>query len=290
MTDRHDDPELMTGSHALNALTDDERASVERALSDSPELQRESDSLRETALALAFAVSPIEPSASLRTSLLAKIQTTPQLPALDDSRVTPEPVREARNASAPDVTPATPVTDLQSAPGRAASTARARWFQRPAAMLSMAAAGAVVLLSVGFGVGGTLLQDDGGAPATTQAASGLDQIYAAPDFQRSTAKVKGGGTATVVWSGQLQRSAVILDGVSAAPKDKTYEALVHRFAGVRRHDHGSRPDGRRRRWRPLGRPPRHHGHRRHDRHHGRAGRGSKQPTTKPVVAVPTSEA
>ncbi|WIB13601.1 anti-sigma factor [Curtobacterium sp. MCPF17_052] len=154
---------------------------------------------------------------------MAKIQATPQLPALDDAGVTPEPVREARSASAPLVTPAASVTDLQSAPGRAASTARARWFQRPAAMLSVAAAGAVVLLSVGFGVGGSLLQDDGGAPATTQAASGLDQIYAAPDFQRSTAKVKGGGTATVVWSGQLQRSAVILDGVDAAPKDKTYE-------------------------------------------------------------------
>jgi len=290
MTDRHDDPELMTGSHALNALTDDERASVERALSDSPELQRESDSLRETALALAFAVSPIEPSASLKTSLLAKIQTTPQLPALDDSRVMPEPVREARHASAPDVTPATPVTDLQSAPGRAASTARARWFQRPAAMLSMAAAGAVVLLSVGFGVGGTLLQDDGGAPATTQAASGLDQIYAAPDFQRSTAKVKGGGTATVVWSGQLQRSAVILDGVSAAPKDKTYELWyigspesggTITAAGLMDDvDGGVRSAVLRGTMgtgdmigitvEPAG--------------------GSKQPTTKPVVAVPTSEA
>jgi anti-sigma-K factor RskA len=223
MTDRHDDPELMTGSHALNALTDDERAAVERALADSPELRLESDSLRETALALAFAVSPVEPSASLKTSLMAKIAVTPQLPALDDSRTAPEPAQEARHASAVDVAPAAPVTDLRSAPGRAASTARARWFQRPAAMLSVAAAGAVVLLSVGLGVGGTLMQDDGGAPATTQAASGLDQIYAAPDFQRSTAKVKGGGTATVVWSGQLQRSAVILDGVGAAPKDHTYE-------------------------------------------------------------------
>jgi anti-sigma-K factor RskA len=290
MTDRHDDPELMTGSHALNALTDDERAAVDRALADSPELRRESDSLRETALALAFAVSPIEPSASLKTSLMAKIAMTPQLPALDDSRAAQEPVREARPTPTADVTPAGSVTDLHEAPGRAASTARARWFQRPAAILSVAAAGAVVLLSVGVGVGGSLLQDSGSAPATTQAASGLDQIYAAPDFQRSTAKVKGGGTATVVWSGQLQRSAVILDGVDAAPKDKTYELWyigpsdtggAITAAGLMDDVDGGVRSAVLRGTMSAGdtigitvEP---------------AG-GSKQPTSDPVVAVPTSEA
>lgn len=288
MNGRHDDPELMTGSHALDALTDDERAAVERALEDSAELRVEADSLRETALALAFAVSPVEPPASLKSSLMAKIATTPQLPAVDRTETTaPEPVQEARPTSVPDVTS---VTDLGSGSGRAASTARARWFQRPSALLSVAAAGAVVFLGVGLGVGNALDGGGGQGPATTQAASGLDQIYASPDFQRSTAKVKGGGTATVVWSGQLGRSAVILDGVDAAPEDKTYElwyigsqesggtitaaGLMNDVDGGVRSAvlHGTMGAGD-----TIGITVEPRG-------------GSDQPTSEPVVAVPTSEA
>lgn len=288
MNGRHDDPELMTGSHALDALTDDERAAVERALEDSAELRVEADSLRETALALAFAVSPVEPPASLKSSLMAKIATTPQLPAVDRTETpAPEPVQEARPTSVPDVAP---VTDLGSGSGRAASTARARWFQRPSALLSVAAAGAVVFLGVGLGVGNALDGGGGQGPATTQAASGLDQIYASPDFQRSTAKVKGGGTATVVWSGQLGRSAVILDGVDAAPEDKTYElwyigsqesggtitaaGLMNDVDGGVRSAvlHGTMGAGD-----TIGITVEPRG-------------GSDQPTSEPVVAVPTSEA
>ncbi|WP_420363015.1 anti-sigma factor [Curtobacterium aetherium] len=288
MNGRHDDPELMTGSHALDALTDDERAAVERALEDSAELRVEADSLRETALALAFAVSPVEPPASLKSSLMAKIATTPQLPAVDRTETSaPEPVQEARPTSVPDVAP---VTDLGSGSGRAASTARARWFQRPSALLSVAAAGAVVFLGVGLGVGNALDGGGGQGPATTQAASGLDQIYASPDFQRSTAKVKGGGTATVVWSGQLGRSAVILDGVDAAPEDKTYElwyigsqesggtitaaGLMNDVDGGVRSAvlHGTMGAGD-----TIGITVEPRG-------------GSEQPTSEPVVAVPTSEA
>ncbi|WIB37108.1 anti-sigma factor [Curtobacterium sp. MCJR17_043] len=127
-------------------------------------------------------------------------------------------------------------------------------------------------------------------PATTQAASGLDQIYAAPDFQRSSAKVKGGGTATVVWSGQLGRSAVILDGVKAAPKGKTYElwyigsqesggtieaaGLMHDVDGGVRSAvlRGTMVAGD-----TIGITVEPAG-------------GSDQPTSEPVVAVPTSEA
>jgi anti-sigma-K factor RskA len=289
MTGRHDDPELMTGSYALDALSDEERHSVEQALRVSPVLRLEADSLRETALALAYAVSPVAPRADLKASLMSKIAQTPQLPALDltasdeervEERVV-EPVQEARPA---------PVTDLASGTGRAATKARARWFQRPAAALSAAAAVAVVFLGVGLGVGPSLFSDDGGAPATTQAASGLDQIYAAPDFERSSAKVKGGGTATVVWSGQLGRSAVILDGVKAAPKGKTYElwyigsqesggtieaaGLMHDVDGGVRSAvlRGTMVAGD-----TIGITVEPAG-------------GSDQPTSEPVVAVPTSEA
>lgn len=93
MTERHDDPALMTGSHALDALSDDERALLEDALRTSPELQAENDSLRETALQLAYAVAPIEPPASLKASLLAQIATTP--------RPHPSPTRRSTRPRSP---------------------------------------------------------------------------------------------------------------------------------------------------------------------------------------------
>ncbi|WIE75344.1 anti-sigma factor [Curtobacterium sp. MCSS17_007] len=232
MTERHDDPALLTGSHALDALSDDERAFLEHVLTTSPELQAETDSLRETALQLAYAVEPVEPPASLKASLMAQIARTPQ--AAPDEQVAGVPSTATgleaplapATALAPAASPA-PVAapSASSAPveGRAAAAARRRWFQRPAAALSAAAAVAVVFLGVGLGVGTNFGQSEGTGPETTQASGTLDSIYAASDFQRTTAKVPGGGSATVVWSHDVGKSAVILDGVEQAPEGKTYE-------------------------------------------------------------------
>ncbi|PCN48362.1 hypothetical protein Csp2054_06480 [Curtobacterium sp. 'Ferrero'] len=217
MTERHDDPSSLTGSYALNALSDDERALVEAALTASPELQAETDSLRETALQLAYSTDPIEPPASLKASLLAQIQTTPQAaPLRSASPAVPDAGLEARPASAP--SPAS-----VAGPGPAETAARRRWFQRPAAALSAAAAVAVVFLGVGLGIGNGFVPGDQPGPETSQSSGVLDSIYAASDFKRSTTPVQGGGTATVVWSAELGKSAVILDGVDQAPKGKVYE-------------------------------------------------------------------
>ncbi len=219
MTERHDDPSSLTGSYALDALSDEERTQVEAAFASSPELRSETDSLRETALQLAYSTDPIEPPASLKASLLAQIQHTPQVaaPAAPTSGAgAPDAGLEARPASVPSPT-------AVGGSGRAESAARRRWFQRPAAALSAAAAVAVVFLGVGLTVGGVMSPDGESQPGTSQASGVLDGIYAASDFQRSSTPVQGGGTATVVWSNEVGKSAVILDGVDAAPKGKTYE-------------------------------------------------------------------
>ncbi len=235
MTERHDDPSTLTGSYALDALSDDERAQVEDALASSPELRSETDSLRETALQLAYSTDPIEPPASLKASLMAQIQNTPQAAPIAPAASAPAasaPAASAPVASAPtssdaglEARPASAPSPASSVvPGPAESAARRRWFQRPAAALSAAAAVAVVFLGVGLGVGGVLSPGgDTPRPGTSQSSSVLDGIYAASDFQRSSTPVQGGGTATVVWSQDLGKSAVILDGVEAAPKGKTYE-------------------------------------------------------------------
>jgi anti-sigma-K factor RskA len=239
MTEHHDDPALLTGSHALDALSDDERTLLEAALSTSPELQAETDSLRETALQLAYAVDPIEPPASLKASLMAQIASTPQAaplasaapaadapsttaPAAPTSAALSTPVSDA-DGDAGQEARFTPATSVRTGRGRAEGAAQRRWFQRPAAALSAAAAVAVVFLGVGLGVGTSFAPSNEPGPGTTQASSGLDRIYAASDFKRSTAKVAGGGTATVVWSNEVGKSAVILDGVAPAPKGKTYQ-------------------------------------------------------------------
>lgn len=229
MTEHHEDPALLTGSHALDALSDDERALLESTMSASPELRAETDSLRETALQLAYAVTPVEPPASLKASLMAQIASMPQAaPLADSSAPAPAasaPVAPVSESVADDGLEARPTADpsVITRRGRAETAARRRWFQRPAAALSAAAAVAVVFLGVGLGVGTSFAPSNGPAPGTTQASGGLEQIYAASDFKRSTAKVSGGGTATVVWSDDLGKSAVILDGVSKAPTGKTYQ-------------------------------------------------------------------
>ncbi|MGN8049500.1 anti-sigma factor [Curtobacterium sp. 22159] len=290
MTERHDDPALLTGSHALDALSDDERALLETTLSTSPELQAETDSLRETALQLAYAVTPIEPPASLKASLMAQIASTPQAAPLDAATDAPAADTAAdTTVTAQEARPA-PVTDLAQANGPAAAAARRRWFQRPAAALSAAAAVAVVFLGVGLGVGTAVAPSNEPGPGTTQASSGLDRIYAASDFKRSTAKVAGGGTATVVWSTELGKSAVILDGVPAAPAGKTYELwyigsegtggkinAAGLMDGVSSGVHSAVLTGTMTHGATIGMTVEPAG-------------GSAQPTTTPVMAVPTTSA
>lgn len=232
MTERHDDPALLTGSYALDSLSDDERELLEATLRSAPELQAETDSLRETALQLAYAVTPIEPPASLKSALMAQIASTPQAAPLASAPAAPTESAPADSAPVAPVSSTgdagqearfTPDSSVPSRRGRAEAAAQRRWFQRPAAALSAAAAVAVVFLGVGLGVGTAFTPSNEPGHGTTQASGGLDRIYAASDFKRSTAKVAGGGTATVIWSNRLGKSAVILDGVSSAPEGKTYE-------------------------------------------------------------------
>ncbi|SOC89004.1 Anti-sigma-K factor rskA [Curtobacterium sp. 314Chir4.1] len=303
MTERHDDPALLTGSHALDALSDDERELLEATFSDVPELRAEADSLRETALQLAYAVDPIEPPASMKASLMAQIASTPQAApvapaAADASDSVPSaaaPASSVPSASVPDAVGDAgqearfaPATRRTRAGGSATAAAQRRWFQRPAAVLSTAAAVAVVFLGVGLGVGTAFTPSNQPGPGTTQASSGLDRIYAASDFKRTTAKVSGGGTATVVWSNSLGKSAVILDGVAPAPKGKTYElwyigsegtggkiSSAGLMDGAADGVHSAVLTGTRSHGVTIGMTVEPEG-------------GSEQPTTTPIMAVPTA--
>jgi anti-sigma-K factor RskA len=282
MTDRPDDLGIMTGSFALDAVDDEERAGMDAALLESAELRSEVESLRETALLLAYATEPIEPPRDLKAALMAKIAATPQLPPLE-TPVASGPAsdttgREARHA---------PAAHVASSVGAAESTARRRWFQRPGALL--AAAAAVVIVAGGGFLGGNLVnsgsQNTGSPQASTSQSSSaqLDKIYAAADFERTTTPVTGGGTATVVWSDSLAKSAVILTDVKSVPSDKTYELWyigakivpAGTFNTARSGVTTTVLTGKKTKDATVGLTVEPAG-------------GSKQPTTKPIVAVPTT--
>ncbi|WP_313545565.1 anti-sigma factor [Leifsonia aquatica] len=182
------------------------------------ENEQEARDFEDVAAQLGLAAEPVAPRPELKAALFAAIQTTPQLPADPDapaSTLAPVPAPEA--AQAAPTAPAAPEAPAPEATP-AERKAQRRWFARPA-IIAASAAAAVILFFGGAIVGGTIAGND----STQQQASALAQINAAPDAQRASAAVTGGGTATLVWSAQLGTSALIANDLPNLPNDKTYE-------------------------------------------------------------------
>jgi anti-sigma-K factor RskA len=213
------DTDNLSGAYALNALSDDERHAFETRMAGSHEIRTEVAELNDTALLLGRAVEPVQPSAGLRASIMDLLDSTPQLPRLTaqdpgQRSTTPEP-SAATAPSAPakghdaDILDPTPL-------------ARQRWFMRPAALLVGAAAAAGLF----FG-GGALLNNqpspNGGISASNTLGADASQILAASDVRHTSSDISTGGTASLYWSNDLKRSVVVLDGVSALPSSKTYQ-------------------------------------------------------------------
>jgi anti-sigma-K factor RskA len=168
---------------------------------ETPEEAREFEAV---AAELGLAAEPVAPPASLKADLFSKLASTPQLPPLEGAApASPTPVEAASPAS----------------PSPAELKTRSRWFARPIAIVAAAAA-AVVLFVGGAFLGSALGGNDS---FQQQQASALAAINAAPDAQRASADVDGGGTATLVWSGQLGQSALVAKDLPSLPNDKTYE-------------------------------------------------------------------
>jgi anti-sigma-K factor RskA len=222
MSDRRDDidPRELTGAYALDAVDTHERDAFEQAAGRSETLQAEGDELRETALLLALSVDPVVPSERLKIDLMAKIASTPQL--------APTPDLAADDAGEPAESRHAETEPAEALPVAASATpaelkASRRWFAGPIGLVAGVAAAAALFIGGGF-VGGALT-DGSGAPVIIDAsATELAEITAASDSQRATVDLDGGTTATLVWSEELGRSAVVTDGLEPLPDDKVYEA------------------------------------------------------------------
>jgi anti-sigma-K factor RskA len=193
-----------SGAYVLHALSDAENAQFESLLAESEETRAEVTELADTAVELGLSVAPVDPPAGLRASILDKIAVTAQLDPL------PTPLRAVESEA--------PNTHERALVRSAEERARRRWYARP--LTTLAAAAAAVALVFGGGVAINAVIQGQQASAT---ASQITQIQAAADYQRSTVSVKTGGTATLIWSASLKRSALVVEGIDKLSSGKTYE-------------------------------------------------------------------
>ena len=239
MTER-DELHLLTGAYALNALDASERAAVDGYLAESEEARTEVTELSDTAVMLGLASPPVTPSPEFKANLMALISTTPQLGsgraphAETDAAVTPLVAVPPLPTAAADVVPTSEdqasIREIAAGATRSADArAQGRWYRRPMTML--VAAAAAVALFAGGTVVGQQFTDANYQNAMAQAAS-LAELTAAPDVERSESSVSGGGTATLVWSESLQRSAMMFDSLPELTGDLVYQLWYIGDAGA----------------------------------------------------------
>ncbi|GAA1810122.1 anti-sigma factor [Agromyces neolithicus] len=104
----------------------------------------------------------------------------------------------------------------QQPASRALAHARRRWFERPGAILGAAAAAIILIAGVVIGVGWP-------GPNGWGAQLEMAAIAAAPDARSQTHEVAGGGEITLVSSAERGRSGVVVSGLPELAADQTYE-------------------------------------------------------------------
>jgi anti-sigma-K factor RskA len=232
------DPAELAGAYALDALNAEEKAEYERHLASSADARREADGLSEAAALLGYDAEPVEPSSAMRASVLSAIASTPQLARVDTSEAdaagpaaapgpvaaTDEGVQQAQPVR-PTSTPTAPTTKAATARPASSSAQRKasrRWYTQPLS----AAVAAAALVAVLLGVNGltSALNNGNGLPEALQ----LAHIKAQPDAQRETVKLTNINddkrvVATLVWSGELGQSVLIVDGLASLTEEQTYE-------------------------------------------------------------------
>ncbi|MCP2030142.1 hypothetical protein L1277_000206 [Okibacterium sp. HSC-33S16] len=228
-----DDATTLAALSALGALDADDAARFDVKRASSSRVQADAVSFAETADLLA---TGIEPPPSLRASLLSQIAALPQLPAenSDVSEGSDPPAVAAPAPAAAQPTPAgpnaagpTPTTKASSAAqsartSKAQQKAKSRWYSGPASALVAAVALVAVLIGANV-ITGALNNGNG-----LQEALRLAHIDAQPDAMRETIRLTNINdekqvTATLVWSGALAESVLIVDGLATLPDEKTYE-------------------------------------------------------------------
>ncbi|KAA6431275.1 anti-sigma factor [Agrococcus sediminis] len=226
MSDDRRSVDDLAAAYALDALTPEERARFEAEAS--PEARAEAAALADTATLLGG--DQAAPPPSLRASVLDAIAREPQLPATDDAPRAAAPLAARSDATGTDASgsglgASAPAGGTGRRLGPAERRARARW--QPMRVLGAVAASAALLV-VGIAIGTQL-----GADPRQEA---LGAVVSASDAQRSEVELADGTVATVIWSAEQGQSAILFEGLGAAPEGRTYQAWYIDAAGP--HDAG----------------------------------------------------
>ena len=237
-----DDLHVLTGSYALDAISDTEREEFERHLQHCPACEAEVRGLRETAARLALACA-VTPPARMEQQVLAATYRTRQLPPLSADRPAAGPIRR-RRASSRSAFPA-----AQSPAAWPSSPPRPAW-PWPSRSGSPSC-----------------------PPSTSSTRRGRPRSPGwspRPTLTSTTARTSAGGSVTVVTSAALREAVVSASGMASLPSSRVYQVWVMSPSGARSAGlmHGSsllasavrpgRPDRHHRRARGRHGPPHHH--------------------------------
>lgn len=225
--DEHEFAELAAG-YALNALSPDDLRTFESARRQHPEWEHIIEADAATVAALADGVSDALPPLTLRSTLMSRVATMPQLPAtaaadaalaepVGADSVAPEPtapdsVDAARDeASAP---PRDPFVEPHPTTTTIQAISRRNWTR---GLLTLAAS-MVILVVLGFGAV-TVNQYVNRPPAVVA----LQEIESAPDAQAATAELADGGVATAHWSESVGKAVLVSDGLPELTDEQDFE-------------------------------------------------------------------
>ncbi|MBD8023395.1 anti-sigma factor [Microbacterium gallinarum] len=228
----------LSAGYALDALSPEDRRVFQAALAENPEWVRLVDADVETAGALAESVPDAAPPLTLRSTLLSRVATMPQLPEMDAAAaavaepvasVAPlptvppvpslpgdEPAGDAPTDDAPFVEPAPTTTTIQA-------ISRRNWTR---GLLTLAAS-LVILVVLGFGAV-TINQYVNRPPEVVA----LAEIEAAPDAQAATVELTDGGTATAHWAESVGKVVLVSNGLPEISEDESFELWFVREDGT----------------------------------------------------------
>lgn len=218
--------ELAAG-YALDALSPADRRAFERARAEHPEWEHWIVADTATAAALAESTPDAAPPLTLRSTLLSRVATMPQLPdvaaadaAIADSPAADEVLDAPADAVLADGEEASASADDRVVDDPAPTTATIQAISRrnwTRGLLTLAAS-LVILVVLGFGAV-TVNQYVNRPPAVVA----LQEIEAAPDSQSATAELTDGGTATAHWSESVGKAVLVSDGLPTIADDESFE-------------------------------------------------------------------
>lgn len=202
------------GTEWVLAIT--RRRALEHVRSASPDGER----IRKDAETTAFAdgIHDAAPPLTMRSTLLTRIATMPQLPELDAAEAAaaepvdrwPAPRQHVRGApmgGEPAREPAPTTTMIQA-------VQRRNWTR---GLLALAAC---LVLLVGLGFAAATINESVNRPPEEVA---LQQIEEAPDALSATIEFGESGSATAMWSDSVGKTVLISNGLPAIDADETFE-------------------------------------------------------------------